>query len=823
MNEQTLCTDEKRRQIVAASALNGIDYIEVVDHDFDAPGLEDLRQRTLLVTFLKPVAGLSASNLRIEGGVRVTKIAILWAHPADAIPGGLLRPAEAPFYGGLSNPERVLVVRTDVYGDFSRYRLRLVNGPTDLGVPAGFDGQLAAEDFWFKVECASDFDCRPVQECPEEQVEAPDIDYLAKDYESFRRLMLDRMSVLLPDWQERNPADVQIALVEALAYVADHLSYYQDAVATEAYLGTAHRRTSLRRHARLLDYRPHEGSNARAWVVFDVRNEVALDVSSEPIVLLSRGKVEPAIQPASQELADALQEQPSVFELMHSATLYPANYEMQFYTWGNTSCCLPAGSTRATLVDKDPPVVLVRGDILIFEEVRSPTTGAEADADPEHRHAVRLVKATPIQDEANGNKKLVEIEWHPADALPFPVCISALVRQGDADEILADISVARGNVVLADHGMTQVEEPLIPDTTPARGRYRPHLDQGPLVWAGPPFDATDPASPASHALTTDPRAALPAIWLASGGERWDARADLLNSDRFDATFVVEMEEDRVAHLRFGDDLFGRQPAVGSRFSATYRVGGGQMGNVGADTLTRIVFNSSDIKRVRNPMAARGGLDPEPFERVRSQAPQAFRVQERAVTEVDYARIAERQAEIQKAAGLFRWTGSWYTTYLTVDRRGGRSIDSDFERAVRIHLDRYRMAGTDLEVNGPLFVPLDVALEICVKPGYFRSHVKQALLQAFGNQPLPGGGRGFFHPDNFTFGQPLYLSQLNGAALAVPGVASVVVTRFHRWGRQPDGELDAAVLAPAYLEILRLDNDPSFPENGRIEFLMDGGL
>jgi hypothetical protein len=55
------------------------------------------------------------------------------------------------------------------------------------------------------------------------------------------------------------------------------------------------------------------------------------------------------------------------------------------------------------------------------------------------------------------------------------------------------------------------------------------------------------------------------------------------------------------------------------------------------------------------------------------------------------------------------------------------------------------------------------------------------------------------------------------------VASVVVTRFHRWGRQPDGELDAAVLAPAYLEILRLDNDPSFPENGRIEFLMDGGL
>ena len=48
--------------------------------------------------------------------------------------------------------------------------------------------------------------------------------------------MLDRMAVLMPAWQERNPADLGVALVEALAYSADQLSYQQDAVATEAYL-----------------------------------------------------------------------------------------------------------------------------------------------------------------------------------------------------------------------------------------------------------------------------------------------------------------------------------------------------------------------------------------------------------------------------------------------------------------------------------------------------------------------------------------------------------------------------------------------------------
>ena len=48
--------------------------------------------------------------------------------------------------------------------------------------------------------------------------------------------MLDRMAVLAPDWSERNPADLGVALVELLAYVGDSLSYQQDAVATEAYL-----------------------------------------------------------------------------------------------------------------------------------------------------------------------------------------------------------------------------------------------------------------------------------------------------------------------------------------------------------------------------------------------------------------------------------------------------------------------------------------------------------------------------------------------------------------------------------------------------------
>ena len=88
--------------------------------------------------------------------------------------------------------------------------------------------------------------------------------------------ILDRLAVTAPAWKERHAADLGMVLAELLAYAGDHLSYRQDAVATEAYLKTARRRISVRRHLRLVDYRLHEGCNARAWVHVAVANRVEL-------------------------------------------------------------------------------------------------------------------------------------------------------------------------------------------------------------------------------------------------------------------------------------------------------------------------------------------------------------------------------------------------------------------------------------------------------------------------------------------------------------------------------------------------------------------
>ena len=188
-------------------------------------------------------------------------------------------------------------------------------------------------------------------------------------------------------------------------------------------------------------------------------------------------------------------------------------------------------------------------------------------------------------------------------------------------------------------------------------------------------------------------------------------------------------------------------------------------------------------------------------------------------------LDERHPEVQRAACTRRWTGMFHTMFITVDRRGGRPVTAEFEAELRGFLERFRTAGYDLEIDGPRYVALEIVMHVCVLPGHLRASVKAALLDAFSTRDLPDGTHGFFHADNFTFGQPVYLSQIIARAMQVPGVQRVDVfpDGFKRFGETPHGELEAGFVPMHRLEIARVENDPSLPERGRVEFVMQGGV
>ena len=620
------CCERNRLDDVRAHATaNGIAFLEVLDREAPAGSP---RQRTLLVHCVKAIAALTRNNVRITGGDRIRNVGVVWAFRADLIPAANLNAAEQAFMAALPQPTQVLVVRTDSTGDHSTYRLHLQTSSGDPAPPPTFDPLCSSIDFSFKVECASEFDCRTDRTCAEPHEPGPDVDYLAKDYASFRRLMLDRIAQLVPGTRDHNPADFRVAITEMLAYVGDHLSYQQDAIATEAYLRTARRRTSLRRHALLVDYRVHEGANARAWVAVEV-SQNNVPVTKADLYFLTRVAGLPGrFTSTSSAHEDAMAARASVFELVledpkGTVLLHTDHNEFLFYTWGDRRCCLPAGTTAATLEGHWPK--LSAGDVLIFQEVKGPETGATGDANPAHRHAVRLnfVEHTrsgaPLKDELH-NQQITEIGWDPADALPFPLCISSLVQKGNTEELLENVSQAFGNVLLTDHGRTIEDEPLgvvpparitlavssgDPCARPERPvvppRYTPVLQRQPLTWGGSIQKVTitggkktvarvavDEDAPAAAAIRLNARDIAPVVRLSSKKDldthTWEARSDLLNSAASDPHFVPEIEDDGATRLRFSNTGHALRPDSGTSFKATYRVGNGPDGNVGADAV-----------------------------------------------------------------------------------------------------------------------------------------------------------------------------------------------------------------------------------------------
>ncbi|HVF45257.1 MAG TPA: putative baseplate assembly protein [Pyrinomonadaceae bacterium] len=1011
MNSQETCRDRSaRRRLIRERARdagsnepNGIDYVEV-----------DETQRVITVYFLnKAPRDIRARDVRIEGGARVRRLRV------EEI---TLCETEDP------DSDDCMKVEVDRPGDFSTYTLKLVGAD---GRPLeGFDPRYAQVDFSFKANCPSEMDCAPASDCYKEPAREPDIDYLAKDYASFRQLIFDRLSLVMPGWQERHVPDMGVALVELFAYVGDYLSYYQDAVATEAYLDTARLRVSVRRHALLVDYPMHEGCNARTWVALRVSGDVTVNQPGGFYFITDPGRSLPTERPLNvDDLTGLVPTSYEVFEPVPAPPgrkpdhFYEAHNEIKFYTWRDTECCLPRGATSATLLDgwrtsddatqqqqqqspvrepkppeyergpADRKLRLKVGDVLIFEEVRGPVTGNEADADKSHRHAVRLTSVEQASDPLDG-QPVVNVGWDSADALPFPVCITS-IGEPPCCEPVEDVSVARGNVVLADHGRTVGPEdlPAVPyspgplatcegpfeasEVIQAAGRLRPVLRRGPVTHTAPFPSAQDATraldyffgglvgkvfkrvkqlrrqtvdgrtltreelaelaaifgrravaragftmtsaredrrqqqsaeeqsaalallvarfddhtrkksrrveglrqralggytltdderkeiaemfgavvaaeelelldarslGPASAAISQDARAALANVTVCHvpsdddelrkhlGDERacWGPRRSLLESGPRERHFVAEMDDEGRAHLRFGDGENGLSPEPGEQMRATYRIGNGPSGNVGADSVRYVVFRNKFEGvsiQARNPLPARGGTSPESVADVKALAPGAVRKDlQRAVIAQDYATLAERGRpdKVQRAAANLNWAGSWYEMRTHVDPRGAEELAPALLSEVEGSLHRYRRIGHDLATAGARYVPLDVAVQVCVLPHYLRAHVRAALAEVFGTRALAGGRRGLFHPDNLTFGGSVFLSQLVAAAQGVEGVESVRVTRLQRLFEGPKGELESGVLSIGPLEVARLDNDPNYPERGQLVLDLRGG-
>jgi hypothetical protein len=287
--------------------------------------------------------------------------------------------------------------------------------------------------------------------------------------------------------------------------------------------------------------------------------------------------------------------------------------------------------------------------------------------------------------------------------------------------------------------------------------------------------------------------------------RWERQETLLYSYSPDPHYIVRINDRDEAEIFFGDGQYGQIPPFGKTIRASYLIGGGSAGNVSANQQWEVksgISLSISQGKINNNNAASGGEDQESIENARRNAPRVYRSLQRVVTEADYVALAESFPGVVKAAAI---APSWNYVDLYIVAN-----DFDLTDDLRAKLLQYfedkRMVTTLVNVRSPVFVNIDIQIDIGIEATSYRLDVMQRVRAAIA---------ALFQLDRLNFGQWFYLSKIYEAVEAVAGVAYADIIHFQSTPPDPSGSNLLSQISLA---------DREFPRPGEIVVnRKEGGL
>lgn len=234
-------------------------------------------------------------------------------------------------------------------------------------------------------------------------------------------------------------------------------------------------------------------------------------------------------------------------------------------------------------------------------------------------------------------------------------------------------------------------------------------------------------------------------------------------------------------VSFGDGRRGIVPpeARNSIVAASYRIGGGAMGNVNANTLTSLGRALAYIESVTNPLQATGGADRESIDEAKNRAPYTIKSRDRAVTTEDYEMLALRAStQLARARCVPDRSNRGHVTLALLpksDTRGDEMMrrlvpSNEVLRQVKRYLDDRKLVGTVLNVVRPRYK--DISLRVVLirrsigTSDRLRKDIETKLRRFL--HSLVGGRDG----KGWEFGRPVLKPELIHLVEEVPGVEGV---------------------------------------------------
>lgn len=253
----------------------------------------------------------------------------------------------------------------------------------------------------------------------------------------------------------------------------------------------------------------------------------------------------------------------------------------------------------------------------------------------------------------------------------------------------------------------------------------------------------------------------------TGPRLWERRPSLFQSRPDEEHYAVSRDELNVAWIIFGNDKYARIPGRGrNNLMASYRVGGGQKGNVPARSISQAVTDIDQLELVFNEEPAAGGAEAEPSAEAALRGPRLFRTMGRAVTARDFE-VHARQFGVGKARAR---TAGWNRIDLFVAPAGGGIPPDTLKEDLRAYFEDKRIMTSIVEIRDPTYASVYIEGTLEVEAYYFTRQVQEQVESAV---------RDLLAFENVGFEAKLYLSKVYEAIEAIPGVRGVNISRFAR--------------------------------------------
>ncbi len=688
-------------------------------------------------------------------------------------------------------------------GDYSTYQLSVNYNNIDPHL------SFSRIDFKFRPSCFN-MDCRPEWESITQIDKEPIIDYLAKDYDSFKHTMIASMMQRVPNWMPTSEADQDMVILELLSAVADQLSDYQDRVMNEAFLLTAKKRVSLAGHARLMNYFINQGNQAHTYLALNVNQEFELD----GLFKVWAGGA------ARDQSSIVFSGPPSILfnnkdgnqNNNNNPHFYPELNNIKLYTWSDSVAGLQAGARSADLILKkgDGVTDLTQAEADTFKNninqgltpylliqaghpSQPQSQNQESDRLKDKRQLLSLIQAQVIFDPATA-KNVLRIWWK--DDLDFNIC--------------TNIDLFHGNIMQVYYGEktptigdAEIDPNLMPVTFKEK-ETNPKLGENEFYYERTHWGTICKIPDLLLYMETPLGGEIPAITTLSDvtvvtigdnntnnikvQERWRESPDLIHRTSLDKNYMVETDEDGTSNVRFGNGVNGMNLPDGATVICSYMKGplSGIAGNIGADTLRNYDEQDSIGSKIDgcwNPFDVTSGREMEAVSQIIRRVPEAYKShQRRAITLQDYVDRVEEVSGVSKASAEYQWTGSWRTVRVSIDPQGGVELDDKLRKEIASHLNATKLLGEDFEIRKAHYVPLEIEVICCVDQDHWVEDLKYIVEQEFSTGYTPDGRPSFFNPDMWTFGQSIHRSQVIGRVESITGIDHVVGLIMKKWGR-----------------------------------------